>query len=438
MIRYGDPMTAAELKVCVVGQHASLNFGGEASFPWFYFKFLRARGIDTTMVVHARTRDELKAAFAADFDRIYFVDDTFADRFLYKIGKLFPGDLDSLTLAVLRHWLAQRRQRRVIRNLIQAGKVNIIHESSPIAPKQISDLHGLGAPLVIGPLSGGMEFPPAFRYRQGRSRVWAERFSRSMSGISNFLVPGKKRAEALLVANDLTKDALPRGYRGKVYMMPEVSVDLTLWKDEQKPPRTDDKIRIIYLGRLVNWKAVDLLMEAFARVVKEIPNANLEILGDGEDRSKLEQQVRDLGIADKVEFAGYVKGGEGVRRMRSADIFVLPSLRECGGVVMLEAMAVGLPVIGANWAGPATHITDQTGIRVGTDSQEGYIQGLTDAMLKLAKSPELRAQLGEAGKQRVLVGDYDWQQKIDHLVQIFIETIEASHPLAPGSELRKN
>lgn len=420
-------MTAGELKVCVVGQHASMNFGGEASFPWFYFKFLRARGIDARMVVHSRTRDELKAAFGQDFDRIHFVDDTATDRFLYRLGKFLPGDLDSLTLAVFRHWLVQRRQRRVIRDLVRSGLVNIIHESAPIAPKQISDLHGLGAPLVIGPLSGGMEFPPAFRYRQGRSRVWAERFSRSMAGISNFLVPGKKHAEVLLVANELTRQALPRGYRGEVHMMPEVSVDLTLWKDEQRPQRSGQQIKVIYLGRLVNWKAVDLLMQAFSRVVNEVPEASLQVLGDGDQRSALEQQVRELGIADKVEFAGYVKATEGARRMRAADIFVLPSLRECGGVVMLEAMAVGLPVVAADWAGPSAHVTDQTGIRVAVDSQEGYVQGLADAIIKLAKSPQLRQQMGAAGKQRVLEGDYDWQRKIDHLIQIFIETLERAH-----------
>ena len=419
-------MTAADLKVCVVGQHASMKFGGEASFPWFYFKFLRARGIDATMVVHARTRDELQQAFGEDFNRIYFVDDTWTDRFFYRLGKFLPGDLDSLTLAVFRHWLVQRRQCRVIRNLVNQGRANIIHETSPIAPKQISALHGLGAPLVIGPLSGGKEFPPAFRYRQGRSRVWAERFSRSLAGISNFLVPGKKRAEALLVANELSRDALPAGCRGKIHMMPEVSVDLTLWKDEEKPVRDDDKVRVIYLGRLVDWKAVDLLIEAFAKVVRQIDNASLEILGDGNERPRLEQQVRDLEIADKVEFAGYVKAAEGARRMRNADIFVLPSLRECGGVVMLEAMAVGLPVVAANWAGPAVHITDQTGIRVSPESHEAFVQGLTDAIVKLAQSPELRNQMGHAGKQRVLIGDYDWQQKIDHLIRIFIETIEAS------------
>jgi glycosyltransferase involved in cell wall biosynthesis len=416
-------MTVNELKVCVVGQHASLKFGGEASFPWFYFKFLRARGIDATMVVHARTREELKQAFGEDFDRIYFVDDTAADRFFYSLGRLFPGDLDSLTLAVFRHWLVQRRQRKVIRELVRQGKVNIVHETVPVAPKQISALHDTGAPLVIGPLSGGMEFPPAFRYRQGRARVWAERLSRSVAGLCNVLVPGKKKAAALLVANQLTKNSLPRGCRGKMYMMPEITVDRTRWNQGMNPDRGDGKIRFVYLGRLVNWKAVDLLIEAFAQVTQKVTNAELLILGDGNERQNLERQARELGIYDKVEFAGYVMGEQGVRRMRESDIFVLPSLRECGGIVMLEAMAIGLPVIGANWAGPSVHITDETGIRVPVDSQKAYVDGLAAAMIRLAESPELRKQMGEAGKNRVNTSDYDWAQKTDRLVEICLETI---------------
>jgi glycosyltransferase involved in cell wall biosynthesis len=208
-------------------------------------------------------------------------------------------------------------------------------------------------------------------------------------------------------------------------MMPEVSVDLTLWKDQARPARDDGKIKVIYLGRLVNWKAVDLLIEAFAQVARQVANATLQILGDGSDRALLEKQVRDLGIESKVEFAGYVKADEGARRMRDADIFVLPSLRECGGVVMLEAMAVGLPVVTANWAGPAVHVTDETGIRVPPESHKAYVDGLANAIIKLAQSPELRQKMGQAGKQRVLIGDYDWSHKIDHLIQIFTETIEA-------------
>ena len=418
-------MTEKELKICVVGQHASMKFGGEASFPWYCFKLLRERGIDAVMVVHSRTRDELREGFGTDFNRIHLVDDTAADRFLYKVGRLFPGDLDSLTLAVFRHWLVQRRQRRVIADLITSGKANIIHETVPVAPKQISALHGLGVPLIIGPLSGGMEFPPAFRYRQGRSRVWTERFSRAVSRLCNLLVPGKKRAEVLLIANELTRRALPAGCRGKILMMPEIAVNRSLWKDDVAASKDPSRIKVIYLGRLVNWKAVDLLIEAFARVVKQSAGITLEILGDGGERAQLEQQAKSLGIADKVTFTGYVKPAEGALLMRQADIFVLPSLRECGGMVMLEAMAVGLPVIAADWAGPSVHVTDETGIRVPPDSRESYIQGLCDAMIRLARAPALRHTMGEAGKRRVQSEDYDWNLKIDRLIRIYHETIDA-------------
>ena len=93
---------------------------------------------------------------------------------------------------------------------------------------------------------------------------------------------------------------------------------------------------------------------------------------------------------------------------------------------MLEAMAVGLPVVAANWAGPAVHVTDETGIRVSPESHKGFVDGLSSAIVKLAQSPELRQKMGAAGKQRVLMGDYDWDQKINHLIEIFIETIETS------------
>ena len=420
-------MTAEQLKVCVVGQHASLQFGGEASAPWFHFKFLRDKGVDAHLVAHVRTRDELRRAFADDFDdRVHLIGDSRVEGWVYWLGQKLPGDLDSLTLTVVRHWLAQRRQRKVIAALVRAGKVNVIHETSPVAPKQISALHGLGVPLVIGPLSGGMTFPPAFKFRQGRSRVWAERVSRAVAGVANVLVPGKRRAAALLVANDLTRDALPGGYRGKVYPMSEISVDRTTWAPRPKPANTDGTVRFVYLGRLVNWKGVDLLIEAFAGVAKQVDNAVLEILGDGSDRAELERQAATLKIANRVTFAGYVKAAVAAERLAAADVFVLPSLRECGGIVVVEAMAVGLPVVAVDWAGPSVHVTDETGVRVSPASRDELVRGMTDAMVRLARSPDLRRQMGEAGQRRVAVGDYDWSQKVDHCVRVYLDVLNGA------------
>ena len=103
---------------------------------------------------------------------------------------------------------------------------------------------------------------------------------------------------------------------------------------------------------------------------------------------------------------------------------MLPSLREGGGAVVLEAMAVGLPVIATNWGGPADYLNSSCGILVEPASKEGFVKGLTDAMLKLAQSPELRHSMGCAGPERVRE-HFDWERKVDRILEIYQQMIDA-------------
>jgi glycosyltransferase involved in cell wall biosynthesis len=300
-------------------------------------------------------------------------------------------------------------------------------------------MHGLGVPVIIGPLAGGMTYPRAFRDMESRGSRAVEAVGRGLSRILNRIYPGKRQAAALIVANEQSRQALPSGVRGKIFEIPDVGVDLSVWNQlETLPPRTDDKIRFVYLGRLTDWKGIKFLISAFKTVADREPRAMLDILGDGEERQSLENLTQQLNLTDRVTFAGWVSAAEGSRRMRQADVFVLPSLREVGGIVLLEAMAVGLPVITTNWGGPAIHVTDATGIRVPPTSRQDFIQGLADAMLRLANSPELRHQMGQAGLQRVRTNLYDWNQKTDRLLEIYADLIAESRlpsprPGTPGS-----
>ena len=140
----------------------------------------------------------------------------------------------------------------------------------------------------------------------------------------------------------------------------------------------------------------------------------------------LEQMTRGLNLEGRIIFRGWVNADQANRYLRQSDVFVMPSLREVGGIVLLEAMAVGLPVIATDWGGPAIHVTDQTGIRIPPTTREGFIQGFADAMLRLARDPDLRKQMGEAGQKRVQTNLYDWAQKTDRLIEIYKETLAAS------------
>src|SRR5690606_30187108 len=122
-------------------------------------------------------------------------------------------------------------------------------------------------------------------YQLGRRASW----------LAHRLIDGKLRADALLVANRRTARALPSGARGEVIELVENGVDLDVWDapDDARPDSEADGLtRFVFLGRLVDWKAVDLLLDAFARVVAEVP-ARLEIVGDGPMRPMLEARARD-------------------------------------------------------------------------------------------------------------------------------------------------
>ncbi len=309
--------------------------------------------------------------------------------------------------------------------MIAEHRIDIVHQPIPVSPKESSLLYNLGVPVVIGPMNGGMSYPPGFTRSQGTITSGFMRIGRLFSGLMNRLMPGKLRADTLLVANDRTRAALPGGTRGQIITLVENGVDLSIWSmadhaghhpaDHAADPT--GPTRFAFTGRLVDWKAVDILLDAFARVIAAT-DATLDILGSGPMRPALEAQARALGIDRQVKFHGWVAQPQCAAMLRAVDALVLPSLYECGGAVVLEAMAVGLPVIATNWGGPADYLDATCGILVTPKSREQFTAHLAEAMLKLAQSPTLRQEMGHAGRRRVQEA-FDWERKADTILDIY-------------------
>jgi glycosyltransferase involved in cell wall biosynthesis len=269
-----------------------------------------------------------------------------------------------------------------------------------------------------------MSYPPGFARAQGGLTAQLMSAGRRVSGIMNWLMPGKIRAAALLVANDRTARALPVGTSKRVITLVENGVDLSLWTPPVREPSPSGITRFAFTGRLVDWKAVDLLLMAFKSVIAQVP-ATLDILGNGPMRTSLEAQAAALGISENVTFHGWVAQPQCVAKLAEVDALVLPSLYECGGAVVLEAMAMRLPVIASDWGGPADYLDAASGILVPPRTREQFVEDLAASMLKLAKSPQLRAELGDAGRRRVET-DFDWERKVDRMIGIYQQAIDTS------------
>jgi glycosyltransferase involved in cell wall biosynthesis len=404
-------------RVVVVAEHASARFGGEAILPLHYFQRLRRRGVEAWLVVHARTRGELDAILGPERERVRYVPDRWIQRVLWRASGALPARVAGASTGLLLHLVTQLDERRAVRRLVQAVGATVVHEPIPVSPRAPSLMFGVGAPVVIGPLNGGMAYPPAMRHLEGRLERAFMRVARAGAALANLLVPGKRRAACVLVANARTRAALPPGTRRHVRELVENGVDLALFRTPPARRAAGGPTRFAFVGRLVGWKAVDLLLAALAQAARQADVA-LQVVGDGPERAALEAQAQRLGVADRVTFHGLVSQPRCAALLGEADALVLPSLYECGGAVVLEAMAAGLPVVATRWGGPADYLDDTTGILVEPAGVPAFVEGLAAAMVRLARDPGLRATLG-ARARRAAVEVYDWDRKIDRILEVY-------------------
>jgi len=163
----------------------------------------------------------------------------------------------------------------------------------------------------------------------------------------------------------------------------------TPWQDPLTDRPTSGPLRLVTTARLVARKRLDLLLDAMAML--DDPAATLTIMGDGPERAHLETRATTLGIAARVTFTGYVTEAEKHRRLATSDLFVLASAHEGFGLVYLEAMQHGLPVIAARSGGQADFLADG---RTGRLVAAGSAADLAAAIHDLSRDPELRARMG--------------------------------------------
>jgi glycosyltransferase involved in cell wall biosynthesis len=382
--------------------------------PMHYFSRLRARGVEAWLVVHARTRPELEALFPDDTDRLRFIEDAWFHKLLLRLSGLLSRRVATATVGLLSQLITQFLARRIVARLIRQESIDAVHQPIPVSPRFPSLMVYLGLPVIIGPMNGGMEYPPAFRQTESLPSRISILAGRKLSGFVNSILPGKKLASVLLVANRRTRLALPPRARGRVIELAENGVDLDTWSSLHPASDIPASPRFVFIGRLVDWKCLDIALEALCH----LPKAQLEVIGDGPMRSLWEQLAVKLGVSSRVVFSGWMAQKACASRLQSAVALVLPSIYECGGAVVLEAMAAGVPVIATKWGGPTDYLDSTCGFLVEPHSREALVEGFAQAMRQIAEVPELGRSLGRNGSERVR-NNFDWEKKIDSMLDIY-------------------
>jgi glycosyltransferase involved in cell wall biosynthesis len=207
-----------------------------------------------------------------------------------------------------------------------------------------------------------------------------------------------RRADRVIATSAYSAAQIARFYgieRETIAVVPEL-IDLAAWTHAlDEAPRHEGRPRILTVAHLYPRKGIDTLLRAFARVPAE---AELRIVGTGPERSRLEALASDLALAPRVHFLGHLPFRDLVAEYRHAALFALPSTQEGFGIVFLEAMASGLPIVAARAAAvPEVLEAGVSAILVDPDDEAA----LTDALTRLLADRALRESLGAAGRERV-------------------------------------
>ena len=313
---------------------------------------------------------------------------------------------------------------------LRAGAYDLVHRVTPLSPTRASPiasrLRAIGVPFVLGPLNGGVPWPAGFDAVRRQEREWLSYLRGAYR-----LLPGHGRtyaaAAAVLAGSRHTEREIPASVRARCIYMPENAIDPARFDRIAAPPK-DGPLRACFVGRLVPYKGPDMALEAAAPLLAD-GRMRLDFVGDGPMADALRRQAAALGVAGAVVFHGRLPHERVQDVAAGCHVLTFPSIREFGGGVVLEAMALGVVPVVVNYAGPGELVTARTGIALPLGPRDRIVADLRATLERLAGDRTALGPMAEAGRETAM-GLFTWQAKAEQIAQVY-DWILADRPDAP-------
>lgn len=309
------------------------------------------------------------------------------------------------------------RARRWIRERLAAGEwFDIAHQVVPVAMRYPSPAANLGIPLILGPVGGSLESPPAFVSEEGSTPWWQRlrRFDGWRVKHDPLLRRTYESAACIIGVAPYVRHFLSPIRIRRFEVMSDIAVREV--HDRVNRTSTDRVVRLLFVGRVIRTKGLRDVIRALA-LLTELP-VILDVVGEGSDRRTCEELAEDIGVDARVTFHGRVSREAVDRFYESADIFVFPSYREPGGSVILEAMAFGLPLIVSSRGGPDANVTNACAIRLDAKSPAQLSVDCAAAISALVNDQELRQRMGNAAREHARA-THLWSGRVERMATLY-------------------
>jgi glycosyltransferase involved in cell wall biosynthesis len=419
------------LRVLLIAEAANPDWVSVPLVGWNIYRSL-SKIVDVHLVTHVRNRAAISRAGLIEVQDYTAIDNERIAGPLYRLATMLRGGEGKgwttvAALSSIAYYAFEMKIWQQFRKKLESREFDIVHRVTPLSPTSQSilakRLSSIGVPFIVGPLNGGVPWPPHFIARQHAEHEW-------LSHIRNIykLMPAygstRRFSSAIIVGSKFTYGDMPASVRGKCVYIPENGI----WRDQIAPdlPRREERerLRAVFVGRLVPYKGADMLLEGASEFLRD-GKMELHIVGDGPQRVQLEALANTLGIRDAVAFHGHLSHSDALRRLEDSDFMIFPSIREFGGGVVIESMAMGVPPIVADYAGPAELVDSKTGIKISFSDRATLVEGIRTAIVRIIERPALLRELGLAARDKVRER-YTWEAKAVQILKVYDQVISGT------------
>ncbi|MEM1431984.1 MAG: glycosyltransferase family 4 protein [Pseudomonadota bacterium] len=340
----------------------------------------------------------------------------FAEKLRMGQGK---GWTTTMAMSALSYPYFERLVWQRFERALAAGTYSLVHRITPLSPTLpspiASRLRRLRVPFVMGPMNGGLPWPAGFDAERRREREYLSYVRgayRALPGYGATL----RAASAIIAGSRHTAASYPKPIHRKIVYIPENGVDPERFALRPRPA-PGAPLRACFVGRLVPYKGPDMLIAAAAPVLRQ-GRMVLDIVGGGPMEQALRQQAASEGVAEAITFHGQIPHAQVQDVLGAADLFAFPSVREFGGAVVLEAMAMGAVPIVVAYGGPGEHVTDTTGFRIPIGSRASIVDAMRARLTAIAGAPDCLSAMSDAGVARV-GSAYTWARKAEQIERVY-------------------
>ena len=312
---------------------------------------------------------------------------------------------------------------QVAQEICSEHSIDIIHQITPIEFRSIGKYGKIdGIKFVCGPLGGGEYVPDGLKaYTKGHRiiesvRTIVNRWYRFKQKVGSTY----SQCDYVMLANKETRDFLNIESNDRCLYNEKPVTEIAVDENdiaERKDKTASEKTVFLSAGRMIYRKGYSFLLDALEQLPSEL-DYELRIVGDGPES---EQLKRRCDMSDKlknhVAFIGKIPFSAMSDEYAKADAFILPSIRETTGSVLLEAMSKGLPVITIGKFGGGELINDNSGWLYSGNTKQEYIDGLKSCIIDCITNPQKAIRKGE--NARLEAQKHTWDEKIKHYDEIY-------------------